>query len=368
MSGVRRTEDLNSLKTRGLTIQGFDNTFAPVGAVVAAYDGVGHYAPTVDLSLNTVDVSSGTFNEVVLVGSPPGSQNGVLTYTDVDGLLVNGAPIIVSPFYSLPFQPVDPNTVSLPTLAASYNQLLSIMALQQAFVSLPPSVDLVFQTTGSIGLVTFPSSNPLSRTSTSLTIFGPATRSALYIVTQLNAVCLEENMPLNFYLSPAGVVSVLVATGYSFSVVDASGASYGTAALFLNHLGLGSVLSVTYPSVTVYSYLGNTTGSVIATGRGSTPPVPSPIPFTAPPTSVTVNATSVTIRMPVPIPSQAKAIDIYLYTPATGYVSIAVIPSTQLTYSVTGLTPSTTYSIAVAYQTDYDEEPRTNALTVTTTA
>jgi hypothetical protein len=368
MSGVRRTEDLNSLKTRGLIIQGVDGTVAPMGSVLAAYNGYGGFSPTVDLSVNTVDASSGVFNQVVLAGSPPGSQNGVLTYTAADGLLVNGAPIVISPFYSLQFQPLNPNTTSLPTLVASYNQLLSIMSLQQAFVSLPPSVDLVFQTTGSIGLVTFPLSDPLIQTTTSYTIVAPATRSALYIVTQLNAVCLEADMPLNFYLSPAGVVSVLVATDYSFSVVDASGASYGTAALFLNHLGLGSVLSVTYPSGTVYSYIGNTTGSVIATGRGSTPPVPSPIPFNAPPTSVNINATSVTILMPVPIPSQAKAIDIYLYTAATGYVSIGVIPRAQTTYTVTGLTPLTTYSIAIAYQTDYDEEPRTNALTVTTTA
>ena len=84
----------------------------------------------------------------------------------------------------------------------------------------------------------------------------------------------------------------------------------------------------------------------------------------SPPTVTGVSSTTVTITMPSSIPFLANAIDIYLYT--TGYVSIAVIPRTQTTYTVTGLTPLTTYSLAVAYQTEYDEGPRTNAVTVTT--
>jgi len=365
MSGVRRTEDLNSLKTRALIIQGFDGTFAPTGAVVAAYDGNGHYAPTVDLSVNTVDVSSGSFNQVVLVGSPPGTPNGVLTYT-ADGLVVNGAPIIISPFYTLPFQPLDPNTTSLPTLIASYNQLLNVMALQQAFVSLPPSISIVFQTRGSIGFVTFPNALPSTRTSTSVFIEA-GTVSAIQVVTDINAACLEANMPLNFYVSPAGVVSVLVSTGYSFSVVDASGAGYGTSALFLNHLGIGSVLSVSYPSATAYVYSGNTVGTMLFTNVGSLPTVrgkPS-----SPPTVTGVTGTTITITIQTPsVIPPVTTVNIYVYTPATGYVSKGVVPWTQTSYTVTGLTPLTTYSIAVAFQTDYDEGPRSDVVTATTTA
>lgn len=261
MSGVRRTEDLHTLKTRGLTIQGFNNTFAPAGSVVAAYDSNGHYAPTQDLVVNTVDVSSGLFKEILLASSEPGTQDGILTYTP-QGLALNGVPIITSVYATSAFQPLDPNSTSLPTLVASYNQLLSVMAIQQAFVTLPSSVNISFGTVSSgIGLVTFPTSTPSAQTTTSITIPGPVSLPALQVTTQINAACLAANMPLNFYLSPLGVVSVLVATGYSFSVVDPPGQATGTSALFLTKMGLGSVISVTYPSSTVYSYSGNTVGS-----------------------------------------------------------------------------------------------------------
>jgi len=54
MSGVKRTEDLHSLKTRSVVIQNADNTFPPAGSVLAAEDSRGHMVPTRALNLDSL--------------------------------------------------------------------------------------------------------------------------------------------------------------------------------------------------------------------------------------------------------------------------------------------------------------------------
>jgi len=81
MSALRRSEDLLSLKTRRIVIQNEDSSYPPAGAVLAMDSkGRGGTVITQDVSLNSV----------ALMGDV---SAGVLTYSDVSGLLVNSEPI-----------------------------------------------------------------------------------------------------------------------------------------------------------------------------------------------------------------------------------------------------------------------------------
>jgi hypothetical protein len=89
MSGTKRTEDLQTLKTRSLVIQNPDKSFPPVGSVLATSDQYGRQALTLDISINSVDASRGVFNEVIL------GVDGVLKYQN-GHLYVNADPITTS--------------------------------------------------------------------------------------------------------------------------------------------------------------------------------------------------------------------------------------------------------------------------------
>jgi len=58
MSGVKRTEDFHSIKTRSVVIQNADNTFPPIGSVLAADDSRGHMAPTRSLYLDEIVIKN----------------------------------------------------------------------------------------------------------------------------------------------------------------------------------------------------------------------------------------------------------------------------------------------------------------------
>jgi len=60
MSGVTRTSDLQTVKTRAITFQNADNTFPIVGSVLAAQDSRGHLVPTRSLSLDSITIANDT--------------------------------------------------------------------------------------------------------------------------------------------------------------------------------------------------------------------------------------------------------------------------------------------------------------------
>jgi hypothetical protein len=81
MSALRRSEDLLSLKTRRIVIQNEDSSYPPAGAILAMDSkGRGGTVITQDVSLNSI----------ALLGQ---TTAGILTYSDVSGLLVNSMPI-----------------------------------------------------------------------------------------------------------------------------------------------------------------------------------------------------------------------------------------------------------------------------------
>lgn len=89
MSGTKRTEDVQTLKTRSLVIQNPDKSFPPIGSVLATSDQYGRQALTLDISVNSVSASDGVFNEVIL------GVDGVLKYQNGQ-LYVNADPITTS--------------------------------------------------------------------------------------------------------------------------------------------------------------------------------------------------------------------------------------------------------------------------------
>ena len=115
MSALRRSEDLLSLKTRRIVIQNEDSSYPPAGAVLAM-DSTGRGGTVI-----TQDVS---LNSVALMGQ---TTVGILTYSDISGLLVNSVPI--------GYLPTPPTVSSVKTtgpsllsdLIVSYNNLLSAL-------------------------------------------------------------------------------------------------------------------------------------------------------------------------------------------------------------------------------------------------
>lgn len=369
-TGVRRTEDFHTVKTRGLTVQAFDGTFAPTGSVLAAYDERGHYAPSLDLSLNTVSAGSGTFETVSLIGP---TETGNLTWTT--GLTINGTPLPnFDPSGNL-FELLDPssNNLLIP-LVEGYNRLLSILALQNAFVTIrPPPPALIFQTPAAIQLGTFLTVDGPSGAIV-ITLFVPASvptslalgprvltgSSALSIVTELNNLCYAASMPLNFFLTSAGSVNISIASGYSFYFTDS--VHYGEGARLMTHLGLGALLP--YYTVedtpatgqTPTTYDAYQTGVPITAGP-SVPTAPAdPIPSSITSTSFTISFT----------PTADTWIGIYLDISGGGLQSWDLIPAFNSSYIFTDLTPETPYSAAITYLSDYDESPLSPTVSVTT--
>ena len=340
-TGVRRTADYHSVKTRGLVIQGADGSFAPTGSVLAAYDEQGHYSPSIDLSLNSVTAVDGTFDDVTLVGP---STAGTLTWTD--GLTVNGVPLPNFDPSGNVFQLLDPAAATLPTLIQSYNRLLSVLALRNAFVTIiNPSI--VFQTHCDIQLV------DSSDTTITLSIPVSPAASPLAIVTQLNNQCFAASMPINFYLSPAGTITVTVASGYFYytDVVD-----YGGGQRLMNHLGLNALITDAH-------YTGSHTGVAITEGRGSEDPVPSP-----PALPVVSDISDTTFRISfAPGDPSITYIGIYLGEGSAALDSWDIIGPSSSTYVFEDLAPNTVHRAAITYLTTYDESELSPRVTATTT-
>jgi hypothetical protein len=152
MAGLRSSLDLQSLRTRSIIVQNQDGTF-PARFSLLATDKKGRGV--------TEFIQDISVNSVTLFGN---STTGVLTYSDVSGLLLNSAPITSSPFTGLtsanagvgidisgtalnpliglltpvPFDPVA-STVSLPELTESYNKLLDVLN-EKIIKNFPPPV------------------------------------------------------------------------------------------------------------------------------------------------------------------------------------------------------------------------------------
>jgi hypothetical protein len=75
MSGTRRTEDFNTVKTRQLIMQNPDNTFPPAGQVMTVLDNRGTIGPSDELSVSTITTDT--------LYAPANIQTTSITVTDI---------------------------------------------------------------------------------------------------------------------------------------------------------------------------------------------------------------------------------------------------------------------------------------------
>ena len=132
MSALRKSADLQSVKTRHIVVQNEDGTFPPAYALLAADEkGRGVTEWTQDISVNSV----------TLVGD---ASAGVLAYSDVSGLLLNAAPLVGLP-PPVPFPPV-PDTADLSGTILAFNQFLSVVNGVLVNVTIPPPITSITAT------------------------------------------------------------------------------------------------------------------------------------------------------------------------------------------------------------------------------
>jgi hypothetical protein len=75
MSGVKRTDDFHSVKTRGLVIQNSDNSFPLQGSVMAAADSRGHMIASRDININSIAINN---DRVLIDGSGNITANSII--------------------------------------------------------------------------------------------------------------------------------------------------------------------------------------------------------------------------------------------------------------------------------------------------
>ena len=125
MSGVKRTEDLHSLKTRSVVIQNADNTFPAAGSVLAAEDSRGHMVPTRALNLDSliirnndlsIDASGNIKAHTITLDSTNFSVNAVADITVTDANITVSGDQNITGFVTAPVLGLldpsanDPNT------------------------------------------------------------------------------------------------------------------------------------------------------------------------------------------------------------------------------------------------------------------
>jgi hypothetical protein len=171
MSALRSSMDLQSIRTLHIVVQNEDGTFPPAYSLIATDEkGRG----------NTMLVQDISVNSVTLFGD---ASAGVLSFSDVSGLLVNSAPI--SELHPLvPFDSVAP-AVSLPDLALSYNYLLQALNGKIITVNPLPFVTHITVTINSQTSVTL-----------SWTSVGAGYNYNVYLDTILQTTTTENNYTL----------------------------------------------------------------------------------------------------------------------------------------------------------------------------
>lgn len=220
MSALRKSADLQSVKTRRLVVQNEDGTFPPAYSLIATdAKGLGVTEWVQDISMNSV----------TLVGD---ASAGVLTYSDISGLLLNaqsvsGLPAPV-PFDSVPYSP------SVEELAQSYNELLAILNGKIISVNLPPSVtptvipavvtaDISWNPVGigysyTVYLNGIAQSPDTSGNTYTLTGLTSATTYTVAVASRNNSVFSSQLIPISFTTNQLPTVTILVGAVTSSSI------------------------------------------------------------------------------------------------------------------------------------------------------
>jgi len=262
-----------------------------------------------------------------------------------------------------------PQSASIGDIITTINDLLLLFYNRKIFVLLSPRI--YFQTTSLITFYEFPSdaSNNLIACSYEFNAGGNAPIEA--IIESINNKSAVFNIKFRLLFNATTQrVTIQEAPGYSFTVTDTL--TYGSANLFLNHIGLidlsGSYpADATYPGA-FYPYT-SVTGSPVVDPTGVSPLCPT-APVQAPNLSGSALFNGFTITFPSPSDPSVKQIDIYLDISGSpfGIQSWDLVPASASSYTFLNLSEQTTYNVSLTYLSVYDESPRSPALTVTTSS
>lgn len=399
-SHLRRTDDLERLKTRSIVLQNSDGTYpATNGAMYVSTDG------TVAVSDNAVIDNSGnlacktatigdvsdtatvlTVNGHALVhgnttvtGLGPGRGTVGTDYVDIISHDPSHNPTFLYVLHNtLMWQDerhrlnnllgwksrMDPSGAAITALtgASSFgdvvdriNWLCELLSNKHSFLTFLPasSPAIQFNQPRSISFSSFLATNDTQRVNYTFT--QPAgTTDAVTVLTNLNNQLEANGLSLRFtYNSGTGLVTISPSLGFGFSVADVG--SVNSALLFLSHLGIHSV-------VQKVKYTADITGGIsISSGTIGSTAIPNP-PGSAPYNVTNISTSGFTVTIPPPGSIGAGSVGIYL-----NGVSVAaydsILPST---YTFTSLSPNTTYTVQASSMTIYDESTLSAALTVTT--
>lgn len=407
----RRTDDLYLLKTRNIIYENVDGSFPTPGAIgyiTNTVGAVGWSGITTDTSGNltvpgtatlgkngAVEVSgiTGTLlakNDVVINGTLV-ANNTVQTYTlilenltetNVESQLyddndVNGKETLfwknddseIEPISGwtakiepsqLIFRTVDTTDLSGATLvlAQQMNALLTLFLNRGVFVNtITPNTTLaaVFNTDVSILFSIYgPTGNFVSSAPFSIT--GDKNVAVPYNQIAASLKTTYMDVSYNPVDSTYGTMSFILDASYTMIYTDLS--TNGTAQLFMNHIGFGILQTgVAYPNLINTSMVGSVEDLF---------PLMPPTPTAAPTVAVGYpHRLSCRINIPPKPTTPVIAIQkvcIYWCVSGSSFQQYpnAIIPTTQTTYDITGLTANTEYIVGLSYRSLYDESPISN--------
>ena len=403
----QRTDDLYRLKTRNLVYQNTDGSYpmkGSIGYVTNTVGAVGWSDVTTDSSGNFDVPGTATFgiNDAVTVDAIGDlnakynvNVNGILTASEIDtnGIVlytvngttqsqiydvsVNGvqtltwadnnqaeeplsgwsARIATSPHV---FRNVDTTglTGSLLVMAQNVNALMAILQQQQCFVATIASStsDLVtvFNTSESVKFVLTLQISPFTEYSFTVSQAGNIASGVTYpsIVAAIQSAGAATPISVTYTAIDVATGTIdISATGYDIKYTDVS--TNGTAQMFMNHLGFGSVL----PDICSNGFLTSTVNDLSV----SMPPTPTI------PSLVSVTGNSGLISIPTPPGSVAK-VCIYWCISGSAFSTYpnAIVSTATTQYNITGLAAATSYTVALSYRSAYDEGIKGATLRVTT--
>ena len=404
----QRTDDLYRLKTRNLVYQNADGSYpmkGSIGYVTNTVGTVGWSDVTTDSSGNFDVPGTATFgiNDAVTVDALGDlnakynvNVNGILTASEIDtnGIVlytVNGATqsqiydVSVNGVQTLTwadnnqtdeplsgwsarlapsphvFRNVDTTglTGSLLVMAQNVNALLGILQQQQCFVATIASStsDLVtvFNTSESVRFVLKKQISPFTEYSFTVSQAGNIASGVTYpsLVAAIQSAGAATPISVTYTAIDVATGTIdISATGYDIKYTDVS--TNGTAQMFMNHLGFGSVL----PDICSNGFLTSTVNDLSV----SMPPTP-----VGGPSLVSVTSNSGIISIPTPPGSVAK-VCIYWCISGSAFSTYpnAIVSTATTQYTITGLAAATTYTVALSYRSAYDEGIKGATLSVTT--
>ena len=414
----QRTDDLYRLKTRNLVYQNVDGTYPAKGNVAYTQDTVGSVGwsgvildasgnmivpGNVELGDGSVMVNTTTrkltanyginvvggittdsiqtraiklqnqTSDNVISQLYDTSTNGVETLTWSNNNLaaepISGWTARLTPAPQI-FRTVDISGLSGATLvlAQNMNNLLSILLSRQCFVAAITNSTAraaVFNTTIGIQFTIYPPTGPTAVFS--VIQAGNPTSAVTYtqLAANINSVCLSV-APSFATVFKAGfnetnnIFDISVnSTNYKFSYNDIT--TNGSGQMYFKHLWFGTWA----PGIQISDVSSQVQGDLSVLSPSAPVLSPSLITGNTYDVSCQITLPSVPTSSPIAIANTC----IYWCISGSAFQSYptVIVPASSTKYTITGLTPNTTYIVALSYRSLYDESAIGPSLTFTTT-